>query len=314
MKVLGSSKKRERQHDVESYQSSKRLLSAGFRLLDLSDGQQSTSCKSSFLLGGGASGADGVSINDDLYDGDNEVEEDTKDGNDDDFSVSVDKDSCSDDSEDEDEQTVPHSVGIYGAKGGAGELQPGADEILISVLKGGSHKYIRKVDYLIDEVIRKARKTEYLAVGDNAYSDIPNSVGPHPLTDRPLGTLWPTIVPTLGWPAESMDSETLQCMGQRECDTRGGVGGNAERMKISEDANAMQVVTTSAGTAGRRGSRSGCSGRSGLSERMEEEAHSNTCPGESSLPDLAYGWHDAEPDHAGLITHSEWGIEDVASP
>ncbi|KAJ1405200.1 hypothetical protein B484DRAFT_457121, partial [Ochromonadaceae sp. CCMP2298] len=261
MKVLGSSRKRERQHE-ESYQSSKRLLSAGFRSLDLSDGQQSTSCKSFFSLGGSASGADGVSINDDLYDGDNEVEEDPKD-NDDDFSVSIDKDSCSDDSEDEDEHAVPHSVGIYGAKSGAGELQSGAaDEILISVLKGGSHKYIRKVDYLIDEVIRKARKTEYSAVGDNAYSDIPNSVGPHPLTDRPLGTLWPTVVPTLGGPAESMNRETLRGMRQRECgDTRGGVDGNVERMEISsEDAHAMQVVTTSAGTAGRRGSRSGRSG------------------------------------------------------
>ncbi len=47
----------------------------------------------------------------------------------------------------------------------------------------------------LNMVIRKSQRTRY----QNFHSDmdpeliIPNSIGPHPLTDRSLGKLWPTL-------------------------------------------------------------------------------------------------------------------------
>ena len=48
----------------------------------------------------------------------------------------------------------------------------------------GRYKYARKVDYLIDNLIRKSRKT--FCHSDEREIKIPNSIGPQPTTDRAL--------------------------------------------------------------------------------------------------------------------------------
>lgn len=64
-------------------------------------------------------------------------------------------------------------------------------ESLLSIPSGPRHKYVRKVDCMIDDIIRKSRRKWGQfgsSVGDSRmdHFTLPNSVGPHPLTDRSL--------------------------------------------------------------------------------------------------------------------------------
>ena len=53
----------------------------------------------------------------------------------------------------------------------------------IHVLKGGKPRYIRKIDYLVDDLIRKTNRTLDWVGNNSELSCIPSSIGPHPLTD-----------------------------------------------------------------------------------------------------------------------------------
>jgi len=65
-------------------------------------------------------------------------------------------------------------------------------EILNTLVNYGKRKYMRKVDYLVDELIRKTRKTnevpQYLREMD---TNIPAYVGPSPKTDTALSIIVP---------------------------------------------------------------------------------------------------------------------------
>ena len=59
-----------------------------------------------------------------------------------------------------------------------------SDEAIFPNFSCGRYKYTRKVDYLIDDLIRKSRKT--FCHSDEREIKIPNSVGPQPTTDSAL--------------------------------------------------------------------------------------------------------------------------------
>ncbi len=68
------------------------------------------------------------------------------------------------------------------------------EEHLISVLKGGQVKYLRKVDFLVDDLIRKTHRTEVskLYCPKEFDSKIPSTTGPSPTLDHILSNpLWP---------------------------------------------------------------------------------------------------------------------------
>jgi hypothetical protein len=52
------------------------------------------------------------------------------------------------------------------------------------IVKGGKMKYVRKIDFLVDDLIRKTNKTLGWVGGCSDLSCIPSSVGPDPSTDR----------------------------------------------------------------------------------------------------------------------------------
>ena len=52
------------------------------------------------------------------------------------------------------------------------------------VVKGGKMKYVRKIDFLVDDLIRKTNKTLGWMGGCTELSCIPSSIGPDPTTDR----------------------------------------------------------------------------------------------------------------------------------
>lgn len=54
------------------------------------------------------------------------------------------------------------------------------------VLKGGKMQYVRKIDFLVDDLIRKTNKTLGWVGGCTELSCIPSSIGPDPSTDRRL--------------------------------------------------------------------------------------------------------------------------------
>ena len=60
---------------------------------------------------------------------------------------------------------------------------------------GGRYKYARKVDFLIDEIIRKSRRTyEYEHRLNDGDWYIPNTLGPQPTTDRAISVFRDDIV------------------------------------------------------------------------------------------------------------------------
>lgn len=65
-------------------------------------------------------------------------------------------------------------------------------EYFVSVLRGGQRKYVRKVDYLVEELIRKSRKlTEINCLAENPDCVLPPYVGPSPRTDHALSIIVP---------------------------------------------------------------------------------------------------------------------------
>lgn len=65
-------------------------------------------------------------------------------------------------------------------------------EYMVAMIKGGKRKYVRKVDYLVDELIRKTRKTCDIPVyvtDTDAY--LPPNIGPSPRVDQAISILVP---------------------------------------------------------------------------------------------------------------------------
>ena len=70
--------------------------------------------------------------------------------------------------------------GVYGPN--ANNLLPDVSDE--AIFPRGRYKYARKVDYLIDEIIRKSRRT--FCQPDEREITVPSSIGPQPTTDHAL--------------------------------------------------------------------------------------------------------------------------------
>ena len=79
------------------------------------------------------------------------------------------------------------------------ELKSDAVDAFFHTMKGGKLQYVRKIDFLVDDLVRKTNRTLNWAGGSaSELCCIPSSIGPHPATDmRFLSTV-----------AEVNDSET----------------------------------------------------------------------------------------------------------
>lgn len=68
------------------------------------------------------------------------------------------------------------------------DVQTIEEEYMLSVIKGGQKKYLRKVDFLVDELIRKSSRSEFPKTycPKDFDSQLPPSVGPSPKTDLAL--------------------------------------------------------------------------------------------------------------------------------
>jgi hypothetical protein len=165
-----------------------------------------------------------------------------------------------------------------------------ASENLLSILKSGSRKYGRRVDYLVDDLIRKTPRTGYSFGNCNSEIDmediIPNSIGPHPLTDRPLGMLWPTVVPTVEGAEMLASSENDgQC---RNVARQNRLGAETSSRMDEDGANSDTTSQDS-------------DERSNQNERIEMVCR------ELAMRKPPPGCH-----VAGLLTHSDWGIEELS--
>jgi hypothetical protein len=157
-------------------------------------------------------------------------------------------------------------------------------ENLLFEMKTGTRKYGRRVDYLVDELIRKSQRTRESAVQPNWGPDvediIPSSIGPHPLADRPLGKLWPTVVPTEKGTAMIIrrDQKLLQESGEKQ------------------DADDSRMDDARSDTSS-----------------SSDDSDLGICVNEHMFvpisTDFKVGCHPANS-----ITHSDWGIEDVPPP
>ena len=179
-------------------------------------------------------------------------------------------------------------------------VQSEESENLYSMLKSGTRKYGRRVDYLVDELIRKSQRT-CISTASSADFDIeavvPSSIGPHPLTDRPLGKLWPTVVPT------EKGASLLKC---NESSQYGGVNGQYLKSRFSRDGSSSDSENDS------EMEEDNCTNFDQNQFEMEEVVNGCAKVNVASDPQLEVVIsNSSNAHHAGIITHSDWGIEDV---
>lgn len=67
------------------------------------------------------------------------------------------------------------------------------EQDIVTMVAGGKRKYVTKVDYLVDELIRKNRKTKEILVysSSDPESMLPSFVGPSPRTDHAISIIIP---------------------------------------------------------------------------------------------------------------------------
>lgn len=70
--------------------------------------------------------------------------------------------------------------------------QPPEPDNFLAAFKGGRRQYVRKVDYLVDELIRKSQRTAAVRPHHFQEISIPSAVGPHPAVDHALSLLAPS--------------------------------------------------------------------------------------------------------------------------
>jgi hypothetical protein len=81
---------------------------------------------------------------------------------------------------------VDHSIGTNSTYKSLSSTVPAlSEETFTYAMKGGRMRYVRKIDHLVDELIRKTNKTGDWKGRDNEsdWGSIPSSVGPQPQTD-----------------------------------------------------------------------------------------------------------------------------------
>lgn len=184
------------------------------------------------------------------------------------------------------------------------------DENIYSILKNGTRKYGRRVDYLVDELIRKSQKT-YNSSGCSSDLDleavVPSSIGPHPLTDRLLGKLWPTVVPTEegatmltliehpGYPRQE-ESRRAYRNNPNTYNTHNTTPNDSEHNSdMEEDSNMFDIDQNNVE----------------MNEMVADCAKVDLHSSAENDNTVCESSDSNNIHHAGLITHSDWGIEDV---
>lgn len=182
-------------------------------------------------------------------------------------------------------------------------LQSEDSENLYSMLKNGTRKYGRRVDYLVDELIKKSQRT-CMSTASSADFDIeavvPSSIGPHPLTDRPLGKLWPTVVPTV------KGASMMKC---NESSRFGSENGQYLKSRNSRESSSSDSDDDS------EMEEDNCTNydqnQFGMEEVVNGCAKVNVASDSPFIEQSSSSNNSNHAHHAGTITHSDWGIEDV---
>jgi hypothetical protein len=170
--------------------------------------------------------------------------------------------------------------------------QPLEEEHLISVLKGGQIKYLRKVDFLVDELIRKSHRTEVSKqfCPKDFDSNLPSTLGPSPTTDHALSMpLWPVKIFDS---VHFLEDESIVIHPHRLATVRPRNGSNAILLHdlagglYSNGVNGSPIGTPKVERD-----------IFDLSDDLSDDSVQNVLPGGVQL--------------AGDTTHSDWGIVDL---
>lgn len=171
-------------------------------------------------------------------------------------------------------------------------------EAFFSMLKGGRRQYVRKVDNLVDDLIRKTRRTEVHPSGTYEEMSIPSVIGPSPTVDHALSLV--LTDPYLAQAKLHKHSKLLLPSPQTnyrnsnvtiellDDDDDSEKEDNDLMIDTSDDPNNMMQDQTSS------------LHRSPGMIFNGKKAKGRPCPRESSF--------------SGEKTHADWGIEEVESP
>lgn len=147
------------------------------------------------------------------------------------------------------------------------------EETFTHTMKGGRMRYVRKIDYLVDELIRKTNKTVDWKGGDSDadWGNVPSSVGPQPQTDLKISRVIPSD--------EDEDADD-------ECEyiTRARSSSLVIR-QAEESFKSMSLSTSARSTA--------------LHVRREHQLQQQKYP------------FDPESVNTSITTHSDWPMEEI---
>lgn len=168
-----------------------------------------------------------------------------------------------------------------------------SNERLIEVFKGGKPKFVRKVDYLIDNIIRKNQKFDFLtsSIDNSNILMIPNSIGPSPLTDQKISKLWLTVIPD----KDCKEGFYITQKGNIYNDNNNMKSNNQEMTNSDEDSENELIKSMSSIQDIIANDKSSLM-------MINSNSHDNT-----NIKNIGN-------IHAGIITHSDWGIEDIVAP
>ena len=111
------------------------------------------------------------------------------------------------------------------------ELKTDAIDAYFHTIKGGKLQYVRKIDFLVDDLVRKTNRTLNWASGSaSELCCIPGSIGPHPGTDARF----------FSFVAEENSSETY-----RDCHEEGGKKSHSSSEKIDLSASPGAYISDS---------------------------------------------------------------------
>jgi len=148
----------------------------------------------------------------------------------------------------------------------------------------GKSSFSRKVDLLIDEVIRKSRQKFSHSSFESEMDAIPSSVGPHPLTDHALSVSFPLQLILLSSRGEDKRSKNV----------------------LSSSGEIDQVTSFQVRRDSMDEYLADCN-RCGSYESKNIGEREVKCSTDSSMK-----IGEVRASHSGSVTHSDWVIEEVS--
>eukprot|EP01038_Epipyxis_sp_PR26KG_P008674 gene8674-11719_t len=164
-----------------------------------------------------------------------------------------------------------------------------SNEEFISVLKGGRRKYLRKVDYLVDELIRKSHRNQNFnsSTNDESQTWIPNSIGPQPGTDN-------NLISNKNWPIQFFENAIKLLKNNKTIDDPTF---SNSKMIVSNPSNA-EMCTDLVASSG---------------FPISLPTNCRILFDETSGVGLIEEYN-TQPRHSGYVTHNDWGIEEIQQP